>query len=526
MESIQLTYPSTQQGQAFMMDNRPAAVKKWLDNLTFTDTNKALEQLFQAVKTLNRSEHKLTHREDNLETLNQGYLQMSRHFREHNDQRRVIATDHQLKLISQLTSEMAYGYKRVVNELAQSKIALKKIGRMATAINYAQHYLGIHLIEHYQQYSPIPSYIWHELHKLYHFAEHEKVHKHKQKHSGECLEPLETIEDSYKRNCLMSVINPYHVEGSQHWHLFKYFSYWANKTQLSDDLTQYSDSQCFIINLIGGKRPEYAASEIEYEEHSQYRLLNTADLLSELRNQLKHFEHNRQLPKLSFYPAIEPNVGFKLLQQVYAYCDHHIKRQDARYPIINNVDAILGLNNIITVLENHSKLENDQHLQESLSQLFDDSYPHLIRWQAVNYSNGGLCIRQSQEDVSKLSVGNIILLKRHINNLPQKSWQIGITRWLNGNISTGASLGIEYFHGEKTPASYLTKNRHGETVKHKVLLITPFDNQETRLLAPKNLIGNHRAIKLEYDGEVAEHMITATQEANSLVAMFAISRSN
>lgn len=526
MESIQLTYPSTQQGQEFMMDSKPVAVKKWLATLTFTDINKALKKLLQAAKTLNRSEHKLAHREGNLETLNQGYLQMSRHFRQHNDQRRVIASDHQLKLMSQLTSEMAYGYKRVIHELAQSKIVLKKQNRLAKAINYAQNYLGIHLIEHYQQYSPIPSYIWHELHKLYHFAEHEKLHKLEHKTTNECLEPLKTIEETYKRNCLMSVINPYHVEGSQHWHLFKYFSHWGNKTQLSDDLTHYSDSECFIINLLGSKRPEYAASEIEYEEHSQYRLLITTHLLSELRNQLKHFEQSRELPKLSFYPAIEPNVGFKLLQQVYAYCDHHIKRKDARYPIISHVDTILGLNNIIEVLDNPSQLDDNDHLQESLSQLFDDSYPHLIRWQAVNYSNGGLCIRQSQEDVSKLSVGNIVLLKRYINNQPQKSWQIGITRWLNGNISTGASLGIEYFHGEKTPASYLTKNRHGETVKHKVLLITPFDSQETLLLAPKNLIGNHRSIKLEYNDEVAEHIITATQEANSLVAVFTISRNN
>ena len=118
MESIQLTYPSTQHGQEFMMDHKPSSVKSWLANLSFTDTNKSLDQLLQAARTLNRTEQKLSQREENLSTLEQGYLRMSRHFRQHNDQRLVIATENQAKLLSNLTAEMAYGYKRVVHELA------------------------------------------------------------------------------------------------------------------------------------------------------------------------------------------------------------------------------------------------------------------------------------------------------------------------------------------------------------------------------------------------------------------------
>jgi len=121
MESIQLTYPSTQHGQEFMMDHKPSSVKSWLSNLSFTDITKSLDRLLQAARTLNRTEQKLNQREENLITLEQGYLRMSRHFRQHNDQRLVIATEHQAKLLSNLTAEMAYGYKRIVHELAEQK---------------------------------------------------------------------------------------------------------------------------------------------------------------------------------------------------------------------------------------------------------------------------------------------------------------------------------------------------------------------------------------------------------------------
>ncbi|RDX37469.1 hypothetical protein DZA50_01860 [Kangiella sp. HD9-110m-PIT-SAG07] len=526
MDSIQLTYPSTQHGQEFMMDYKPSSVKRWLSDLSFTDINQSLDQLLQAVRTLNRTEQKLSQREENLATLEQGYLQMSRHFRQHNDQRLVIATESQAKLFSSITAEMAYGYKRIVHELAEQKVALKKQNRMASAINQAQHYLGLHLIEHYQQYSPVPSYIWHELHKLFHFAEMRKVHTIKVKKPTDCLLALDTVENTYKRNCLMSVINPYHVEGNQHWHLFKYFSHWAQITTLSKDLKKFAKSECFVIDLTSGKRPEYAASDNEYEEHPFYRLLITSALLERLDKQLKHFASKQALPNPGFYPVIEPSTGHNLLQQIYAYCDHHIKRKDARYPVISNVNVVWGLSNIVKVLQSDTPPSNTgEELESCITNLLGKQYQQLIQWQAVNYSNGGICVRQPKEDITQLSVGNVVFLKRHINNQPQRTWQLGIVRWLNGNKNTGATVGVEYFHGEKKPAHYLTKNNHGEVLKHNVVLVTPFDNHETLLIAPKHLIGNRRTIRLELDGKPVEHHIISSKESNSLISVFEVTTS-
>ena len=526
MDSIQLTYPTTQQGQKFMMDNKPSSVKQWLSQLTFSDIDKSLEQLLQAVKTSNRTEYKLSHREENLQTLNQGYIRLSQHFRQHNDERQIIATDHQQKLLSSLTSEMAYGYKRVVHELAEQRVLLNKSSRLARAINQAQHFLGIHLIEHYQQYSPVPSYIWHELHKLYQFAEKEKLHKTTLKSANDGLSALSSVENTYKRNCLMSVINPYHVEGNQHWHLFKYFSRWSSKATISSDLKKYSKTECFVIDLTSSHRPEYSETDKEYEEHQLYRLLITSKLLDELDKQLYAYEEKKILPKDSFYSAIDKSIAFKLLQQIYAYCDHHIERKDARYPVISNVSLVCGLGNVVKVLLDETEVETSEQLDLGLKELLGKDYHHQTRWQAVNYSNGGICVRHPKEDVTQLKIGNLALLKRNINNKPQKSWQLGIVRWLNGKRNTGATMGLEYLHGQKLPARYLTKNKEGELIKHKVLLVSPFSNQETLMIAPKNLLGDNKSISLEYNDNVVKHQLLSTEETNSLISIFTISRSD
>ncbi|WP_068991650.1 hypothetical protein [Kangiella sediminilitoris] len=516
MESIQLTYPSTQEGQEFMMDNRPAAVRQWLEEQTFTDINQSLRELLHAAKTFNRSESKLTYREENLDTLSQGYLQMSRHFRQHNDQRVVTPTDQQIKLLSQLTAELAYGYKRVVHELAEQKMALKKQVRLAHAINQAQHYLGLHLIEHYQQYAPIPSYIWHELHKLYHFAERESLHQLKQANgSEETLQALDSIENTYKRNCLMSVINPYHTEGNLHWHLFKYFGHWSKTTYLSSDLKQYSDSECFIIDLLSSRRPEYAAADVEYEEHSLYRLLITTELLKELQHQLKFYEQHHKLPQHGFYPSIDKNSGYKLLQQIYAYCDHHIERKDPRYPSQSNINLTIGLSPVFNVLSQlkHPLLDIKQ----------ENDYPHLIRWQATNYSKGGVCLKQPLADVSSLNVGNIVFIRKESS---QSQGLVGIIRWLNGNRSTGASMGVEYLKGKAEPCHYLTRNRQGETVQHKVILIHYEAERQMLLITPRNLVGNKTSLSIQSDGTISEYHVIATKDSNSLVTVFAVVPNN
>lgn len=515
MESIQLTYPSTQEGQEFMMDNKPTAVKQWLEDLTFTDITLSLTHLLQAARTFNRSECKLSHREENLATLNQGYLQMSRHFRQHDDQRVANPDREQFKLLSQLTSEMAYGYKRVIHELAEQKVALRRHARLAFAINQTQHYLGLHLIEHYQQYAPVPSYIWHELHKLYHFAEQENLHKRQQNSTGDILQALDTIENTYKRNCLMSVINPYHIEGNLHWHLFKYFGHWSKATCLSSDLKQYSDSECFIIDLLSSRHPEYIDADIEYEEHSLYRLLITTELLKELKKQLTYYEQQHKLPQYGFYPSINGTSGYKLLQQVYAYCDHHIERNNVRYPSQTSVKVTIGLGPVYKILE-----EIQSPLQASSPQ---NNYPHLVQWQAINYSEGGLCLRQPLADVTNLNVGNIVFIRKESS---QSQGLVGIIRWLNGDRSTGATMGVEYLKGKPEPCHYLTKDKDGETVQHKVILIKFEAENQTLLVTPKNLIGNKHSLSIQSANNVTEYHIISTQDCNSLVTVFAVVPNN
>lgn len=522
MDTLKLTFPSLQAGQEFMLDTHPSAIAQWMDSLAFADIDHAINELSRIIRTLNRSEQKVSHREENFYTLDQGYLQLSRHFREQNDQRSALINSSQYKALHNLSTEMAFASKRLVKDLSSQKILLKKTQRIAKAVNYAQHYLGIMLIEQYQLYAPIPSYIWRELHMLYSYAEKNKFHQTQLMKDSDPLEPLATIELSYIRNCLMSAINPYHIEDQHHWHLFKYLAHWSDKARMTSNISKYSESQCFIIDLTDSNKPHFASDDIEYEDESMIRLLITTNLLATLAQQLEQFNTNKSLPLPGFYTGIDSNSAEKLLQRIYAYCDHHVERKSARYPIMADVDTVWGLKNVMLIVNQEDNIPSNPDLDINLQKILANDYEINIRWQAVNHSDGGMCIKQIKQDVNELSVGNLVLLKRHINNLPQKQWQLAISRWLNGERNGGATVGLEFIHGETELIFYLTKNKEGQLIKHPTLLVKPFDSSYPLLITSKNLIGGQKIIQLLVNDEQRVGHLTNVIENSSALTIFGV----
>ncbi len=521
MESLKLTFPSYQSGQEFITETEPKAIQKWLDRLAFVETSQTLNELTRVVSTLNRCEQKASDREKNMEILNQGYLTLSRHMREQHDRHKAFIDKGQYKALHKLSTEMAFGYKRLIDDLTQQKFLLRK-QRLACAINYAQHYLGLMLIEQYQLYEPIPSYIWRELHSLYEYSEKSGLSETKLfKQEPIALEPCISIRDSYARNCLMSVIDPYHIEDNQHWHLFKYLAHWSSLAEITKDLRKYSNTRCFIVDLADSDKPHIANEDSEYDDEHQVRLLLTHQLLTNIEEQIFKFEKEQKLPSPGFYKGIEATNAINLLKRIYEYCDTYKNREHARYPLMTQVESVWGLSAIKQTLNFETK-NNTAITEANCQELMGANYKLPFNWLAVNHSDGGICIQNHNKTVEGMHIGHLVIMKRYINKKPQKKWQLGIVRWLQTGTRSGTSLGIEYIHGDLKFINYLTTNKQGNTISHEVLLVQPFDQSGFILLTAKNLIGGHKKIQVQVDEQIREFTITHLLETNSKISAFGV----
>lgn len=522
MTQLKLTYPSLQAGQEFMLDTAPSAINTWFERLAFSNIDRAIDELLKVAKTLNRCQQKIAHRETNFATLSRAYLQVSKHLREHNDRRTIKVSHEQLKALHSLSTEMAFAFKRTVDELLAQKFALNKKQRLARAINYSQHYLGIMLIEHYQLHTPVPAYIWHELHMLYEFADNSKLHRLKVNNTDDALGPMASIEQSYIRSCLMAIIDPYHIGDNLHWHLFKYFAHWGDKAILDENLQHFSESRCFIINLSEGKKPLFIRKEAEYEDSGHLRLLLTNQLLEVVEQQMLKLEESQEIPKPGFYKAIDTKLALKLLHRIFTYCDQHLKRNSTRYPMMSRVSIIWGPNSIQKILSSKDNLTIDEHLGYQIKELLGDGYKLGINWQAVNYSEGGMCIRHNKQHVAQLSVGSIALIRIDHNEEKSRCWQLAVSRWQNIDHAHGTTIGVEYLQGEPELNYYLTKTKDEEIVKHPIITLKQSSDFPSTMIASRSLIGGQKLLQLEIDGKHYPSYVTHIIESGSQLAVFGI----
>lgn len=523
MESLKLTFPSLQSGQEFIIESHPAAIESWLRELAYVETDHTLNELTRVARILNRCSQKTTHREQNLYLLSKGYLTLSRHLREQHDRHKTLVQKNQYKALHQLSTEMAFGFKHLISELSEQSLLLKK-GRLCNAINHALHYLGIMLIEQYQLYSPIPAYIWREMNLLYEYSESNKLHQKKlSKNTPDPLEPAVSIEQTYIRNCLMSVLDPYHIEDNQHWHLFKYISHWTHSCEVSSDLSRYSKQCCFVIDLSESGSPHIATEDKVYESESSIRLLLTDGLIKQVKSQIEIVKNTGELPsKQGFYEGLEFSSGEKLLSRVYDFCKEYLTRQSKRYPVLTETDTVWGLSAIKKVCVREKSLNKTLYKGHGLSEVLTESYKTEIQWHAVNHSENGICLKSHEQLVEDLQIGEMIITKQYINSKPRKKWQLGIVRWLKSNNRIGATVGIEYIHGEMEFINYLTKNKMGHTIEHQVLLVKPYDNSNPMLITAKNLLGGHKSIQLTLNEEIQETRVVDLVESNSTVSIFRI----
>jgi len=155
-----------------------------------------------------------------------------------------------------------------------------------------------------------------------------------------------------------------------------------------------------------------------------------------------------------------------------------VERYTPRYPIINQLDVVWGLPPIHQVLNWQDPLSpnTDPNARnadrEALARMIGDQNSSL-RWDAVNASDGGICISQHQHSVDNLRIGQLAALREYIDGRPSPRWQLGIVRWLRGDKRKGTSLGLQFIKGDVQAVSVRArKGNRIETTAQAALLVS------------------------------------------------------
>ncbi len=464
MDSLRLTIPSQQEGQHILVETSYDKLAEWLGTLPLADMMKALPEVTRAISSLNRTEIPYKKRAELVELFDDTYRLIHDYFRPKNNNPTLSknAVFDQSEKLQNLTREMAFAHKIIVNDCFNKKSLFGKNKIKIKAVGFAIYYLGLMLIEQYEHYTPVPSYLWREVNALFAHAGKDNIENTEYLVSDNYC--LNTIEKNYIRNCLIALADPYHLAQGEHWQIFHYLQNWIHLSSISEDPDDFRDSECFIIDVTSENKPSFVTAELDDPEDPKIRLLLTFDLIRQLEFDVESLQETGQLPAKSFHRSILNANAKDLFELMKKHWRSRVERSDIRYPIVTKVDVVWGLADVSRVIGSSQQKGRVALTFEEISTLTRIKNHEQLTWDAINVSSSGIGICSRQYMIPHISLGDIALIREYMDGEPSSRWRLAICRWHTGDKHNGTLLGLKYIDGQYSPVRlilYQGKNEKG-----------------------------------------------------------------
>lgn len=464
MESLKLTIPSQQEGQHILVETDLGKLSDWLRSLPLADMSKTLPEITRAISSLNRTEIGYKHRAELVQLFDSTYRKIHDYYRP--NAAFSLKTNEEDKANQQklhhLTREMAFAHKIIIHDSKDKRILWGKNKIKAKAMALAVFYLGIMLIEQYEEYTPIPIYLWREINAIFAHAGKDNL-EHIEIIEGDAI-CLPTIEQNYVRNCLIALSDPYHLDQGEHWQVFHYLQNIGYLARISEDPDDFAKQACFIIDVSSENKPNFVTSELDDPEDPKIRLLLTADLLKRIQFDSDSFSEKNELPENSFHHSLNLSSAKYLWEHLQAHWLQRVERNARRYPIVTKVDVVWGIKDISRVLgrakQNFKKIISFDEIK-MLTQI---QQPEHLVWDAINVSSGGIGLCSRQFMLPKISLGDLALVREYMDRKPAPHWRLAVCRWHTGDKHNGTILGLKYIEGQYHPVRLILhqgKNEKG-----------------------------------------------------------------
>lgn len=487
------------------VDFSPRPLQTWVEALPLANVGETARLVYQAVCDLNRINLPEVERMRVLATLAQPLQIVVTALRKHYIGQSVSLNEKQRKiaaLAQALRTEMAIGYKTVIETMLGADQQRFEARLLLLAIYHALDYLSAMLLHCYQLYSPQPPGLWREMHLLYHFAEQNQLHDQELPEASSAR----SIAGLYKKALLLAAANPYQLRQQDSERLFNALNAWAEKSRIPPI---NNENNQFVVNLTVDSPPIYQALAKEKLDRN-WRCLDLNELLQFLQDELRSSSSESESLHASVSPALLRHLvrawgnmttraftrtpcGGNIRVSIGLGATHFLLRGEEPVKAVNRHDdtglaAFTGsLSNATIVDDQHSHFYDQRpKAANSLETAWDRIYrlpnghgadtarvesrtagsesspkPAYEFQQAelVNISPGGYCLQLNGALPNQTQTGEIIGLLETED--ADGHWNIGTIRWLRRTPQGPLQAGVQLLAPNARPI--LTQVRNSKT---------------------------------------------------------------
>lgn len=242
-------------------DTRPKHVEAWVAALPMANTGESAKRLYNALREINRlaiSEHD---RYKAMEILRGPVHQITETLKKHYiNQNLPLSPKNQkiAELAIQLHSEMALGYKAVIEDKLSKTFSRVSTKTLTICIHRVIRYLSNVLLCAYQIYIQHPENVWLQIHRLYLYAEEHHLHTTLVKDHVTTDAFFDgTISDLYKQILLLALAGPYRLRQNITEAVYKALASLATHARILPYGEYLDQDYFFTINMNTDAAPGY-----------------------------------------------------------------------------------------------------------------------------------------------------------------------------------------------------------------------------------------------------------------------------
>jgi len=471
--------------ESSQIDLRPQKIGNWINDLPRGSIGKTSELIYKALLQINRQEMKAAERFRVLESLRE-----SVHYVTENMSSHLNGTSYPLpeKIVQianachSIYNNMTQGYYRVFDEIKDQNILFVDKSMLNTSIHRSINYLLRSLLLIYKTFSAFHHDYWEQLHKLYRYAEDNRLTKNSVTDDLQANKQKTTIRDEYIHGLLLYLSEPYHLRPGEIEEVNKHLKQWHHLVALkkiSEASELAANKNLIIVELDQNNPPSTLGKSPLISDLQNCRILDTSKLLEQLNKQITDRIEQKK-------PAnSKPEIGLiriNLLRRLLESWGQTKKRRFPRNNLVEKVNITIGLH------QTHKQLLYEKHIKhlntnkdiysgfytkpefeaidvEDVNKKDSDVWSTVYawtntdvtnvdtaspsqkkitdfrvkqeNWTLLNESAAGFCVMSIEKQSNKIQVGEIISLQR--KNSSQRI--IGLVRWIKAYGDCGIQIG-------------------------------------------------------------------------------------
>lgn len=474
MTQIKLTIPARNDLPDPRIETRPTELRRFLDQLPYTDPIKTCGIVSEELAALNRQRLTPQVRLPLIELYRQTFRKLiqlqSRLLRGSTAVRQSRKANESLTALSRLARELSFAFKIVVSDRLSEDGSRSGDRILQASILRAIKFLGLEQLFSYHTYAPASSHVWSELNQLYALALQQGLADSPYIDDENSALPSSSITHVFKQIALTARSDPYHLGNGEAWKVYDFLDRWAELGKITRTHGAQRKNGRFFIDLEGTSAPRPLNGEPAELDPKRHRILDTHDLARWIDDQMRELEVGNLAVTETIHLDLAPQEIARVLRYLLQSWWHCPTRQHERRERLSWVEGVCGLSSAHDLLKEDAEVvaEPYPHKDDSIEISTSGAMrrPSGIRvqqerWRLINHSTGGVALGVRLPCNPAMRVGQLIMFRNPAAG--EDSWLLGVIRWLSQDQEDEIKVGVQYLSDHAKPV--VVRDISGDTAR-------------------------------------------------------------